>query len=249
MELTKSQFLLNGLDFLDSVDSTNLEMARKNAIKPLENFSAVVAGAQTAGSGRLGRSWVSEPGASISLSIMLRPNVETKDKVWASLIAGVSMVAAAKSLAPDAAISLKWPNDILVDGKKLCGILSQLQPDGSVVLGVGINLLAQNGAPDHAISMTEIGSSADFDETLSRFLTHFRARWNIFENDPLIGIKKTQTELAEVCSTLGTNVRAEIPGGEDVYGVASSIDSSGALVILTPKPVTLLAADVWHLRN
>jgi len=249
VQLTKSELLVNGLEFLDSVDSTNLEMARRNTVSAGENFSAVVAASQSAGSGRLGRAWVSEPGASIALSLLLRTKANAQDKSWVNFIAGVSMVAAAKSLAPDADVSLKWPNDVLVEGRKLSGILAQLQPDGSVVLGVGINLLPQNGAPEHAISMLEIGSNLGFDETLAMFLTHFRARWSVFEANQALGIAKTQNELLDLCSTLGTSVRAELPGGEVLHGIADSINDSGALVILTPEPVALLAADVWHLRN
>lgn len=249
MELPKSKSLVQRLEYLASVDSTNLELGRMNASSSLPNFTALVSGSQTGGLGRMGRAWVSEPNSSISMSLLLRSKAKKEQLSWVNLIAGVSVQATISSLSPKSKVSVKWPNDVLVEGKKISGILSQLQEDGSLVLGVGINLLQQEAAPEHAISLSELGVQATFDEVLALFLTHFRARWAIFQDSPELAIKKTRGELEQVCSTLGQAVRAELPGGKTLHGIASEIDELGQLVILTPERVALAAADVWHLRN
>jgi len=249
MQLPKSSSLVNGLDYLDEVDSTNLELARRNQIGPLPSFYALVAGSQTSGQGRLGRAWVSNPNASISVSLLIRSDAPLEKLGWVNLIAGVAMQASVESLCRSADVKVKWPNDVLVDGKKISGILSSIQPDGAIVLGVGLNLLPQAGAPEQSTSLSELGASADFDEALALFLTHFRARWNIFVADPDLAISKTIGELNQVCSTIGQSVRAELPDHTVVHGIAKEIDKKGNLVILTPEPLALAAADVWHLRN
>lgn len=249
MRLELSSGLVTRLDYLIQVDSTNLEIARRNTQNQLPNFSALVAGEQTAGQGRLGRTWISAPNSSISLSILLRTSAKFESLGWVNLIAGVAMQATIAQLCPGAQVFVKWPNDVLVAGKKIAGILSAIQPDGAIVLGVGLNLLPQQGAPETATSLSELGCTQSFDEVLATFLTHFRARWSIFDADQQLGISKTQAELRVVCSTLGQSVRAELPGGEIIHGIAEKINEHGQLVILRPEPLVLSAADVWHLRN
>lgn len=249
MQLPLSSTLVNGLSYLDEVDSTNLELGRRNQASSLPNFCALVAGSQTSGQGRLGRSWVSSPNASISVSLLIRSDAPLEKLGWVNLIAGVAMQAAVASICKSSDVKVKWPNDVLVDGKKISGILSAIQPDGSIVLGVGLNLLPQPQAPEHSTSLGDLGVQADFDEALAHFLTHFRARWIVFDADPDLAIQKTIGELNEVCGTIGQSVRAELPDRTEVHGIAKEIDKQGHLVILTPEPLALAAADVWHLRN
>ncbi|MFM1784479.1 MAG: hypothetical protein RLZZ579_756, partial [Actinomycetota bacterium] len=144
---------------------------------------------------------------------------------------------------------VKWPNDVLVQGKKICGILAQLNADGSVILGVGLNIRPQAGAPVTATSLQELGVEATADQVLALILAAFRSRFEVLTQAEDFAITKTLNELEEICSTLGQEVRAEFPDGESVTGVATSIDRSGHLVIATPEPVVVSAADVWHLRN
>ena len=247
MYLEQTASVVNELIALDSVDSTNLELARRLAVGPLENFSLVVASEQTAGMGRLGRAWVSEPGTSISASLYLRSS-HTAQLGWATLIAATAIRAAIADLV-DAQVLVKWPNDVLVQDKKISGILAQIQPDGSLVLGFGINLKAQLGAPDTATALDLLGVEADFDTVMHAVVRNFRIRWAIFEVDPQTAITKARGELVQYSATLGKSVRAELPGGGEVLGIAKDIDREGRLVIETPEPVVVSAADVWHLRN
>ena len=247
MYLDKTASVVNELIALDSVDSTNLELARRLAAGPLENFSLVVASEQTAGMGRLGRAWVSEPGTSISASLYLKSS-HTAQLGWATLIAATAIRAAIADLV-DAQVLVKWPNDVLVNDKKISGILAQIQPDGSLILGFGINLKAQLGAPDTATALDLLGVEADFDTVLHVVVRNFRIRWAIFEADPQTAITKARGELVQYSATLGKSVRAELPGGGEVLGIAKDIDREGRLVIETPEPVVVSAADVWHLRN
>ena len=247
MSLPLTASVVNELIELESVDSTNLELSRRLAIGKLENFSLVVSRSQTAGMGRLGRSWVSEPGSSISASLYLTSK-HTAELGWATLIAAVSIRSAIAELVAEEVL-VKWPNDVLVGDKKISGILAQIQPDNSLVLGFGINLKAQAGAPETATALDLLGVNRTFDEVLHAVVRNFRVRWAIFESDPQVAITKTRAELVSASATLGRNVRAELPGGGEVFGVAKDIDREGRLVIHTPEPVVVSAADVWHLRN
>ena len=249
VELTKSKNLVNWLRYLPITDSTNLELARLHRIESLPNFSLLVAGEQSGGQGRLGRSWVSEPETSISLSLYLRSQAEVAQLGFLTLMAAVALNAAIKSFDSNIESGVKWPNDILIQGRKISGILAQIQPDGSLILGVGINLKKQISAPTSSVSLEELGVSASFDEVLAAFLTQFRARFAIFTSDASLAIAKTLGELTQVCNTLGTMVRAEMPDGSEIIGRAIRIDELGQLVIRADKDISVSAADIWHLRN
>lgn len=247
MLFSQSSKIAPDLIFLSEVDSTNLELARRNALSALSDLSVLAAARQTEGQGRMGRTWVSEPGTSVSVSILLRPNSERIGS-WVTLLAAASARQAIHHLTGQK-IQIKWPNDLLFEDKKLSGILAQLQPDGSIVLGVGINLRNQTGAPETATSLSAMGSEPDFDQVLAAFLTAFFARWSVMQTSPDLVIDKTRAELLENSATIGKQVRAILPGGDELIGLAVDIDSAGHLVINTPEPVVLAAADVWHLRN
>lgn len=244
MDFPLSAGFSNRLIHLSMVDSTNLELERMNS-NDLPVFTVLVADSQTSGKGRMGRSWSSEPGASLAVSILLRPKSEIVG--WITLLAGVAVARAIGELGLEAKV--KWPNDVLVQGKKIAGILAQLNTDGSLILGVGLNLRPQAGAPETATSLQELGVEATVDQVLALFLAAFRSRFEVLTQAQSFAITKTLNELEEVCSTLGQEVRAEFPDGRSVTGIATAIDRSGHLVLATPEPLVVSAADVWHLRN
>lgn len=210
-------------------------------LSELPEFSAVVSEAQTLGKGRLGRTWQSPAGASLSLSILLKPRSE-KELAWSTLIAGLSIVSVLADLKLTSGI--KWPNDVLVGGKKLCGILASIHED-SLIMGIGLNLKPFDDQVPTATSLSELGLNVSLDEIAARIGAALRSQVSRFRSDPLA----TMAEFRANCLTLGQKVRAEFPDGNTSFGIAQDVNDLGQLVILTPEPVALSAADVWHLRN
>jgi BirA family biotin operon repressor/biotin-[acetyl-CoA-carboxylase] ligase len=240
---SKGQFA--GLVELAEVDSTNKELLRRLDSETPE-FFAVTADNQTAGLGRLGRNWVTEAGKSLAVSILLRPTSRSQTD-WITIMAGLALSSALEK--HGLVVSLKWPNDLLVDGKKLSGILAEMVDLNTVILGIGINIKPQEHSPDTATSLQELGLKMEKDQLLEVIATELKSYWFRLKADSKTAIAQFQAELLTRCGTLGTRVRAELPGGKNIYGVAIAIDETGRLIVQAPKPVALAAADVWHLRN
>ena len=242
MDLPLSIQQAPGLVFLDSVDSTNLELGRRLS-DDLPEFTVVLAAEQTAGLGRLGRSWVSEPESSLAMSVLLRPaSLELAQPI--TLLAANSVHRALSSLA-GAEFSIKWPNDILLRGKKVCGILASVS-GSAIVLGLGINLLRQSGAPEHATSLSEV-ASLSFDQVASAVLAELRQGYSSYSETA--DFTAELDYLRANCGTLGQQVRAVMPDGSEIRGLATGITEQGHLVVESETTVELAAADVWHLRN
>jgi BirA family transcriptional regulator, biotin operon repressor / biotin---[acetyl-CoA-carboxylase] ligase len=274
------------LDVLDESPSTNAELvARLHApdSAAMPEFTVVATTNQTAGRGRLGRSWVAPPRTAIAISVLLRPDAAALDRLgWLPLAAGLAMTRAVASLLMDAvaaaapaaravpAVTLKWPNDVQLDGLKVAGLLAELVPaarlvDGApaagsaaagpaVVLGAGLNLTmtADQLPTETATSLAMHGASPEADEALAAYLRELRA---LIEPFAASGYDAARSGLAAAvsaaCSTLGKRVRVELPGGENLYGVATSIDDDGRLVVLSEvddRPIAVAAGDVTHLR-
>ena len=245
MDFSLSHAQFSGLVPLDEVDSTNKELIRRlDADTP--EFFAVTADKQTAGLGRLGRNWVTESGKSLAVSILLKP-VSPRQTDWITIMAGLALGSALEKLGVNT--SLKWPNDLLVDGKKLSGILAELVDLNTVVLGIGLNIKPQEHSPETATSLEQLGVEITKDQLLAAIGEELKNYWSQLSEKPETAIARFQAELTSHCGTLGTKVRAELPGGKNIYGLAVAIDDTGRLIIETPEPVALAAADVWHLRN
>lgn len=240
MQLTRAEAVFPKVFGHDEIDSTNLELARLN-LADLPEFSAVIAASQTLGKGRLGRSWQSPAGCSLSLSVLIRPGSEL-ERQWLTLIAALAVSEAVSAFGVSAGI--KWPNDILVQGKKLCGILASAEQD-VVIMGIGVNIKSHPELIDSAISLERLGVDTTIDELAALIGQQLELLVSEFRENP----EALKSKFDSACITLGQQVRAEFPDGKTSYGLASEINASGQLVILTPEPVALSAADVWHLRN
>ena len=162
----------------DSLPSTNLEVARRAQEGAAEGL-CIIASEQTAGRGRLGRKWSSPRNAGIYCSILLRPQFDVKH--W-PLITMMAAVVVHDALLHACALQtdIKWPNDLLLDGRKLCGILAEMieTPSGrAVVVGIGINLTNQSFPTEFAATATSvaegIGRQPDFEEILHRLQEDF----------------------------------------------------------------------------
>ncbi len=145
--------------YFDAVESTQV-VAHKLAQEGAQEGHAVIANEQTAGKGRLGRKWHSRSGTSISMSIILRPNLPPQQTPQMTLLTAVAVVRAIKQQT-GISCQIKWPNDILINGKKLVGILTEMQADPdvvhSVIVGIGVNVNQQ--ASDMAPDIREIATS------------------------------------------------------------------------------------------
>ncbi|MDT3400167.1 biotin--[acetyl-CoA-carboxylase] ligase [Streptomyces sp. B1866] len=252
--------LWSELDVVAETGSTNTDLAvRARAGAP--EGAVLVAERQTAGRGRLGRTWSAPARSGLFFSVLLRPGeggarVPSERWGWLPLLVGV---ASAGALARTAGVdtALKWPNDVLVtvDGeeRKFGGILAE-RVDGAVVVGVGLNvsLRADELPVPTAGSLALAGSPAtDRDPLLRavlRSIEEWYGEWRRFDGDPEpCGL---HAAYAAGCATLGRRVRAELPGGEERVGEAVAVDGDGRLVLATEGGVQepVGAGDIVHLR-
>ncbi len=219
------------LRYLDEVDSTNSWLRRE--LQGLKDGDAVYTASQTAGRGRRGRSWQNRPGEALYYSrLVRRPLADPSTLPLMVSLAGADAVQALCGRRPE----VKWPNDLLFDGKKICGILCESVLEGagaSYILGVGFNLLQtaaffEEQGLDHAASLFSAtgrrclpGDAAlALDGALARRLDAFAAG----------GFAALAEEYRACCVNLGRQVYTDT-----VRGVAAAIDDAGRLVVRTPE--------------
>jgi BirA family biotin operon repressor/biotin-[acetyl-CoA-carboxylase] ligase len=260
------------IDVVASTGSTNADLLARATREPeAREGQVLVAEEQTAGRGRLGRTWTSMPGAALTFSVLLRPvTVPSGRRGWLPLMAGVAVASAVRSVTEGGGgggagggravgAALKWPNDVLVGERKLAGILAEQSPDGSaVVIGVGLNVATPAGALPvspaglPATSLLVEGASVSRETLLLSILEQLAGRYLAFRDDPdpaRVGLLDAYRSLG---TTLGRTVRVELPVGRVVTGVASDIDPGGRLLIADnsgdpPSPIS--AGDVIHVRS
>jgi BirA family biotin operon repressor/biotin-[acetyl-CoA-carboxylase] ligase len=224
--------------------STNADVAAAARAGAPEGL-VLVAERQTAGRGRLGRVWESPARAGIAVSVLLRPTgVDPARYGWLPLLAGVALAEAVRRVAQVDAV-LKWPNDLLVDGRKCAGILAELV-DGAAVVGIGLNTTLRKSELPHpdATSLALAGAASTDRDPLLRALLRALETWYLRWRD---GDREALREAyAFHCATLGREIVAALPGGTEVRGRAESVDGDGRLVLAGGR--ALAAGDVTHLR-
>jgi BirA family biotin operon repressor/biotin-[acetyl-CoA-carboxylase] ligase len=251
VELPRAAALASRLEWLEEAGSTNTELVAR-AAAGWPDRSVLVTDRQTAGRGRLGRSWTAPPGTSLAVSVLLRPAVPRERYGWLSLLAGAAMAEALRSLG--AAADLKWPNDVLIGGRKVCGILAEALPDGGAVLGAGLNhrIPAEALPVPTATSLEVEGLPTDPDVLLAAYLERLWSLLDPFEaagGDPDRGGLRGAVERAS--RTIGGRVRVHLPDGTAVTGTATGLDADGRLVVAPERdatPFAVAAGDVTHLR-
>lgn len=246
------------LRVLRSTGSTNADLVREARSGDAEPGAILVAEEQTAGRGRLGRDWVTPARAALAVSVLLDPgDVPAGRWSWIPLLTGVAVAEAVGSVA-EVEARLKWPNDVLVDDRKLGGILAQRvdTPSGArVVVGMGVNVsLAEDELPvPEATSLLLAGATTlDRDPLLRSVLraldTRFRD-WVAAGGDP--GASGIRADYLALSATIGRPVRVRLPSGAEVVGTARAVDTDGALVV-SPSAggpdVAVTAGDVVQVR-
>jgi BirA family biotin operon repressor/biotin-[acetyl-CoA-carboxylase] ligase len=239
------------LDVVEQTGSTNADLLARAAAGEDISGAVLIAEQQTAGRGRNGRAW-SSPGAQLAMSV----GVDARDVApdawgWLPLATGVAVVDAVAAVAGVEA-GLKWPNDVLAQGRKLAGILTEVAAGQRfIVVGIGLNVtLRADEVPDaDATSLRELGvETPDRDQVVRVLLGELSTRLDAWRSagGPDAGL------IADYRSrsvTIGATVRAMLPGGRDVVGVATAIDEQGRLHIDSDDgAVAVSAGDVVHLR-
>ena len=244
------------IEVVPSTGSTNADLlARALAGEP--EGVVLAAEEQTAGRGRMGRTWVSPPYAALTFSLLIRPDVPPARRGWLPLLTGVA-VAGAVTEVTGVETSLKWPNDLLAGEAKFAGILAEAAGD-AVVVGIGLNVSTQpaelpSPGPGalpatslRAAGATVLDRAGLLLAILVRFERWYQA-WRQAGGDPdRSGLREAYVSWS---ATIGRAVRAELPGGQALSGPAAGVDSDGRLLVRVSSgaEVPVAAADVVHLR-
>ena len=252
MDLPLTRDLASHLVVLPEAGSTNAllrEFAADDRAWP--HLSVLLTGTQTAGRGRLDRSWTAPAGASLAVSVLLRrlPSA-IEARGWIPLAAGVAMANAIAEQLPQNDVAVKWPNDVLIDGRKICGILAEATPD-AVIVGTGVNtaMTAAELPVPTATSFAVLGIAVDSDLLLSAYL---RALDTLLADLEAAGdaVSSGLHALAsDRCATIGLDVTVSLPGGKTLVGRATGLDADGRLVVLSEGVESSISAgDVVHVR-
>ncbi len=221
------------VEVLEETTSTNAVVAERAEAGEPEGL-VVVAERQTSGRGRLDRQWVSPPRAGLTFSVLLRPDLATAG--WLPLLGGLAVADALRDRCGVDAV-LKWPNDVLVGERKVCGLLAQVA-GGGVVLGIGLNVTTREDElpPDRPATSLQLAgaTTTDRDTLLRAVLRSLRSTLADADEDAY----------RARCSTIGRRVRVEL-ADTAVEGTATAVDDDGRIVV---DGRHYGAGDVVHLR-
>jgi BirA family biotin operon repressor/biotin-[acetyl-CoA-carboxylase] ligase len=257
-ELIRPGALWQRIDLTPETGSTNADLAAR-AKQGETSGTVLITDYQSAGRGRQGRTWTAPPGSGIAMSILVRPEgIDPARWTWLSLLAGLAVSDGIRRTADLPAV-LKWPNDVLVAERKVCGILSE-RVDTSLgaacVVGIGINVgLAEDQLPvptatSLAIAAQEFGATLPSrTAVIATVLAAFEllyGRWQAQAgNDASLA-----AAYAERCQTLGRPVRVLLSEQRSVEGIADRVDPDGRLVVRTDSGRSVYGAgDVIHLQS
>lgn len=252
MDLPHARSVAARLTVLPECGSTNAElrMQESDAIA-WPHLSVLLTDSQTAGRGRLDRRWTTPPGAALAISVLLRELPGAVDaRGWIPLAAGVAMTDAVAAQLPEHRVGLKWPNDVLVDGRKICGILAEVAGE-SIIVGTGVNtaMTADELPVPTATSFAALGVEVDVDRLLADYLSRIDAivRELIRTEDAVMS--KLHEQVTARCLTLDADVDVSLPDGSLLHGRARRLDADGRLIVDDGTQERAVASgDVVHAR-
>jgi BirA family biotin operon repressor/biotin-[acetyl-CoA-carboxylase] ligase len=235
MDKLSGTTLIKAIKLHDTVDSTQ-NIAQRLAEDDALEGTLVIAEQQTSGRGRMGRKWVSPPGKGVWMSLVLRPNLPLQFASQLTLLTAVALCRALKTLAAPLEIGIKWPNDLLISGKKISGILLESTAEEErlkyVIAGIGIsvNLEPEDYEAelrDIATSLRiELGRPLDRTEVIASFIREFEQLYAAYQNDGF-GLIRTLWEALSV--SLFKPMQLKTPSGM-MIGTPIGLDERGALL-------------------
>lgn len=240
------------LHCFDELASTN-DTAKQLAEEGAAHGEVVIAERQTAGRARRGRAWISPPGRNLYFSVVLRPDLPPQRAPEITLVASVALCHAVRRAGADAGI--KWPNDLVVDDRKLCGILTEMAADPDrvqwVVLGAGVNLNTRPEDFPEELRAIATSVAAERGQPVPRALfaaAAFALLEEWLDRHAEGGFAAVRDEWRVLSETLGREVRVTADGRE-IRGLAEDVDESGALLVRTAGGVEAVrSGEVMHLR-
>lgn len=252
--LVKPGALWSQVDVLAETESTNAVVAAAARSGAAEGL-LVAAEYQSSGRGRLGRTWTTPARSALLMSALLRPTaVPAVRWPWLGLLVPLAVASAVRRVA-ELPAQVKWPNDVLVEDRKLAGILLERvdTPSGpAAIVGIGLNVtLREDERPHTAATSLALEGAATTDRAtvMAAVLRDLAARyqaWVDASGDPAVILP----EYRELSATFGRAVRVELPDGTFLEGTATDLDPDGRLLVDTPDGTHPLAAgDVTHLRQ
>jgi len=252
------------IDLFDELSSTNVE-ATSLGHSGAEHGTVVIAERQTAGRGRLARVWFSPGGVNIYCSLVLRSHLPANRLAeWLSWLPLIAALAAAEAIecVTSVPVSLKWPNDLLLSGRKVGGVLcenNQASPSGPfqvIGIGINVNMKVEDFPAELRASATSLWNETRILVDRNRLVAQL-----LFEMEQCIeelarqGPPQLALAYQRRCSTIGQLVRAGLADGSELTGYAESISRDGSLRIATRSgthpgtAIEIRAADIVHLRS
>lgn len=232
----KTQWAGQNLTYLEKVDSTNNE-ARRLAEQGAPNGALVVAELQTAGKGRRGRSWTSPPGTGIWMSLLLRPDFAPEHASMLTLVAAMAVETGVGEMT-GLDCQIKWPNDIVLNGKKICGILTEMSTEEDcirhVVVGIGINVNIREFPEEIGRTATSLAIVSGKEVRRAPLVDAVLRAWEKYyacyrETLDMSALRETYNARLVNC---GREVRVLAPKGE-YSGISHGINDGGELLVET----------------
>ncbi len=254
--LTAGEIIGREVIFLDSTGSTNDAAMKIAAEKDDPEGIVVVADTQTGGRGRLGRSWVSPPGVNLYFTILLKPEFSPDEAPLLTLMAAVASVSAIRKVTGLEA-GIKWPNDILVSGRKAGGILLEMKTDADMIrfvaIGIGINVnMDVEALPEEIRSLsTTLLKEGNIKVDRARLLENILTEAERLYKDVVAGKGSViLKEWRELSSMAGRQVSVQMHD-KTISGIAEDIDDKGRLIVRLPSGgrETVSAGDVTILKD
>ncbi len=234
--LLNTKIIGDEIIFIESIDSTN-NYGKKICEKEFAEGTIIIAEEQTTGRGRLGRNWISPKGEGIWMSILLKPNLKPEQASQLTILTAYAAAISIRDMLELDAL-IKWPNDIVIDGRKVCGILTEMGAEidkiNYLIVGIGINAniegksFYENSLSTATSLRIEKGETIDRKALLAKVIMNFESLYLAFIESK--NIEDLLNKYKKISVTLGKEIKFTF-NKEDLTGTAVDIDSSGRLLI------------------
>ena len=250
----KTKYIGKRYVYLDAVDSTSTHLAAMNPAEAVHG-TVVAADRQTAGRGRMQRTWYSPPETNLYFSVLLIPDIVPAKAPQLALVTAAVLLHVLKDNFPGLDPHVKWPNDILLKGRKLAGILCEMRVEAErvrhVIIGIGINVNGKGESyppelRDSAISLRDAtGKKSRRQELMAAILSEMEKRYELWLDKGLLPF----IEFLEENSAIKDHDIIVVLQNREISGIARRISDDGDLIIETPNGMVQLPAGEVHMKK